>query len=733
MRIQFRPHHFLCSIGFEGKGYSQSFVDNFSKLVEALRGEKGGDVEIEVVQDTDSVCEPCPNRRGTLCTTEEKIRTLDRAHLAVHKMQVGSVVTWAEAEKRVAETFTDEAFHSACQSCSWKSLGVCEAALKKLRSKLQVALMVCLLGVGGAQQVYAANSGWIEPPEPTDALEVLDRAKKSQSSANVALKKLSKIWAQLQSGKRAGSESVLKAIGNDPLFSDLEPLLRGDLHALAAEKEVHAKSHAQAIKDADRAVQSYVRIFSEFPDSTRMDDLSIKLARAELLLAEAAFGASNMDVARRMFERAFQRVWRDDFMKTVETHHVEQFAVACDDRSAGFCEAWIRRLMALYPVASQEYQILQQKIPAIGQLTTKARAYDYLFRTYSELPPDELLFKEGFEKLTLKKDEDDAIDLFEKLLKEYPKSSLVLKTQYWLARAHLADKKKKKADAIFEEIFKENPLSYYGLLSAIRLGKRPETQIGVEVPKSTNEDPTLTPPERRTLKRAEGFLRYGLKALARRELESFKPRSPMGEAFLLYVASLADEAEAHLTVFRCIGELFSRGVPWVNSSYVTRMIFPVQIKPLADAEAAEAGISPKLLMSLIKQESAFRPLAQSGSGAMGLTQLMPDTALSLVSGASLKDFFDSQTNIKAGAKYIARLLKRFDGNIAYTLAGYNAGPTRVARWKKNLPKDYGFEEFVEWIPYKETHNYVASIARNYYWYHMLQGEELPLSTEVFWK
>ncbi|GHC93759.1 lytic transglycosylase domain-containing protein [Novosphingobium pokkalii] len=92
------------------------------------------------------------------------------------------------------------------------------------------------------------------------------------------------------------------------------------------------------------------------------------------------------------------------------------------------------------------------------------------------------------------------------------------------------------------------------------------------------------------------------------------------------------------------------------------------------AAAEGAAISPALLEALVWQESRWRPQAVSSAGAVGLGQLMPGTARTL--GVNPRD---PVANLRASARYLKSLLDRFDGNIEWALAAYNAGPERVAR------------------------------------------------------
>ena len=108
------------------------------------------------------------------------------------------------------------------------------------------------------------------------------------------------------------------------------------------------------------------------------------------------------------------------------------------------------------------------------------------------------------------------------------------------------------------------------------------------------------------------------------------------------------------------------------------------------------GVDPRLIHAVIQQESRYKPDATSAVGAKGLMQLMPDTGKRF----HCTDLKDEQCNVEAGTKYLAWLLKRFDGDVSLTLAAYNAGEGSVDKYK-GIP------------PYAETENYVKKIVANY--------------------
>ena len=131
--VYYRPHHFLCSLGFEGKGYSGDFVENMSEIIDGrLRAKDGNLVEIEVVGATDDICGPCPKRRGTLCESQNQIATLDARHARALGLFVGTRIDWAEAKRRIRKRVPPGSLKTLCAGCQWLELGMCERALSRL-------------------------------------------------------------------------------------------------------------------------------------------------------------------------------------------------------------------------------------------------------------------------------------------------------------------------------------------------------------------------------------------------------------------------------------------------------------------------------------------------------------------------------------------------------------------------------------------------------------------------
>ncbi len=125
------------------------------------------------------------------------------------------------------------------------------------------------------------------------------------------------------------------------------------------------------------------------------------------------------------------------------------------------------------------------------------------------------------------------------------------------------------------------------------------------------------------------------------------------------------------------------------------------------------NVDSNLTAAVIKSESKFKHTARSHRGAVGLMQLMPDTAAWIAGqigdkNYSLENLHEPDRNIRYGTWYLAELQKEFKGNDVLALAAYNAGRGNVRSWMEENDWNYSFHD-IDAIPFKETRDYVRQV------------------------
>jgi soluble lytic murein transglycosylase-like protein len=145
-------------------------------------------------------------------------------------------------------------------------------------------------------------------------------------------------------------------------------------------------------------------------------------------------------------------------------------------------------------------------------------------------------------------------------------------------------------------------------------------------------------------------------------------------------------------------------------------------------------VDKALLYGFMRQESAFNPKARSYVGAMGLLQLMPQTARVVSTRYAPETAggnpWDPAVNMALGQAYIATLMGEVDGNLVRTTAGYNGGPGNVQRWDKTLNASDDPLLYVASIPLDETRDFVQRVLANYWMYQIRLGQPTPSLDQI---
>lgn len=194
----------------------------------------------------------------------------------------------------------------------------------------------------------------------------------------------------------------------------------------------------------------------------------------------------------------------------------------------------------------------------------------------------------------------------------------------------------------------------------------------------------------------------------------------------IVLASFAQKNKFYLLSFILINKMIDHS-PDLFSQKILRYIYPTHLAEYFQF-LENTSLKPQIVLSLIRQESAFNPKATSHAGARGLMQIMPATGRTLKRGLKKEELYNPQVNLELGTRYLLQLLKNYNNNLMYSLCAYNAGERRVSEWqeKKYFPQKDLLHN-IESIPFKETRKYVKFILRNYYFYSfLLNGFSKPV-------
>ena len=280
-------------------------------------------------------------------------------------------------------------------------------------------------------------------------------------------------------------------------------------------------------------------------------------------------------------------------------------------------------------------------------------------------------------------------------------------SSYWTARALMRTGHYKEVSAWLVEAA-QHPRSFYGLIATRALGAKFDFNWAV-APFSDRHHEILAkyPGAVRALKLAQ----VGQMDMARMELALLDDKEVRAwRGALTSLAAVALKPDAAISVAGLLQH------PSAGS-------MDTALYPLAPWTPKDGyRLDPALINAFIRQESKFKPAAQNKvSGATGLLQLMPRTALSIDRTAQKDKLKSPEMSISLGQKYLEELLGMTNGDLFQAAIAYNAGPTKLSSWKQRFA---GVDDpllFIELIPYSETRAYVERVMANYWIYSLRMG------------
>jgi soluble lytic murein transglycosylase len=330
------------------------------------------------------------------------------------------------------------------------------------------------------------------------------------------------------------------------------------------------------------------------------------------------------------------------------------------------------------------------------------------------------------------------------------KSILDSRLRFWIGLIHEELGEKKEAITLYESIILQNPLSYYGIMANKKLlVLRPDSPAAPfytqnSLPQAATSALSLSAFDDdhiSSLVRLKAWatidsnrmMKLELKRLNNHSLPAMIVNNPVIEQLslksdlhLLY-ARIIQGANNYLATFRYLYQVLDKKEVLFNRQLL-EVLYPRPYLDLVSKTLKNNGLDPIVVLSLIRQESVFNPEARSPVGARGLMQLMPKTAKRFRRSVGEKQLSNPSLNIELGTKYFKTLMKRYDGNLVYVLAAYNAGEARVERWKgQYFITDESILKNIEAIPFLETRNYVKLIFRNIFFYKLLLDKKEPIT------
>jgi soluble lytic murein transglycosylase len=375
-----------------------------------------------------------------------------------------------------------------------------------------------------------------------------------------------------------------------------------------------------------------------------------------------------------------------------------------------------------------------KRLDALNSRVSASKARQMILSQYSQTDTAAELRWTLVEQRVTAGDLSGAWTMARQLVSENPESKYAPEAAFWIGKWAQQIGQGAQAKTAFEYVLTHYPESYYAWRSAALLG----LDVGDFTTVRQRSPQVVQPTERSPLPAGSAALQelYQLgqnrDAWARWQVEFKNFMQPtVSEQFtdgvmrlgvgdnlngIFMVSSLANRDQtADQTAYRALKQ---------QTAY-WQALYPFPFMDAIDSWAKQRQINPMLVTALIRQESRFEPKIESAVGAIGLMQVMPETADWIASKIGLQKYVMSNPNdnLKLGTWYLDYTHHEYSDNSLFAVASYNAGPGSIADWIDR----FGFrdpDQFVEQIPFSETKGYVESVFENYWNYMRLYNPDV---------
>jgi len=287
---------------------------------------------------------------------------------------------------------------------------------------------------------------------------------------------------------------------------------------------------------------------------------------------------------------------------------------------------------------------------------------------------------------------------------------------------------KNAAVAMWNDVVKSQPFTWAAMAARARLAQEGEPPPPLLKP---SDGSTAEPLSLKLPPVAQLYHRVGLDTEAEAYLRSHEReavadlRGRDKEALCALYGELGRATRQYRIGLEAVPSALLTRAPSPATEWAWRCVYPQPyVDRVSDIEAREK-LPKGLIYAVMRQESSYDPHAVSRARAVGLLQLMPDTARRL--SAELRQPFEEKwlripgVNLDLGGRYLGKMMRSFEGSIPMTAAAYNAGPGAARRWMTRMKVD--LDIWVALIPYEETRVYVGRVMSNFARYAYLAGGE----------
>jgi soluble lytic murein transglycosylase len=583
------------------------------------------------------------------------------------------------------------------------------------------------------EELELALTEGLPPPQETQALFGLARGQETAGREEEALTTWQRLSEEAPTPFDRGEAlwllaSLATRIGEDQRYQDALVTLARDYpwhHRALESLNQPQRSPTPALTAAERGIVLFKHGLDEQARETLQDALEPNTspkeqATAHFYLALLAERAGQPDDALEEYEAALAAL--------ADREEAPMFADA----------AWERALL----------------LEALGRTEEAVAAYTALADASpgSEQAP-EALFRAGLLRYRQGQPTEATSHwtgyLANILVSSTPRPDEAARARFWLAKAAIAIGDTASADIHLSDAAAGSPWDYFGLRASALLGGQPPLSLAEAAPDPPASDWTAV----------ETWLASWAGPEDAAAAQGLTAGLPWQRGLELLLSGLQEEADDQFSalinevatqtwpLYSLARALTAEGQMEMAARAATRLIedradtppelvqlaYPSDYLDLVVAEATANAFPPLLLLALIRQESFFRPDAESAAEALGLTQVIPSTADEIADQLAETDFtyvdlFRPKVSLRFGAHYLGSQLELFGGDIAAALAAYNGGPGNALRWREIAPADPDL--FLETIGLSETRAYVELVLEHYaryrYAYGLADVPSLPL-------